>query len=294
MWVVLASAGLVTALLVMRFSLVEQTFGLLGLAMLVAVAVLAASRPDWTALARQAAHPWPAPTGTTIDYLNSIIAQIGSMAIPYQLIFFSSGVSEEGWRADKLRLSRWNVLLGYGLGLVLVLALMADAASLYHPHGTPVQTLDQVARLATVSGLGVGGLVLMYLGIFATTAGAAIETALSVGYVTAQDRGWRWGMDRPPRTAPRFYLTTTAGVVAGGAIMLTGLPPVELTNDVLVLSAVALPITYLATWRQARRTASAGTHRNGRLLNVVAAAYFVVITAVAGAAIPVWLLAKLG
>lgn len=293
LWVLLASAGLVAALLEMRFSMVEQTVGLLGLAMLVAVVVLVASRPDWATLARQAAHPWPAPTGTTTQYLNSLIAQIGSIAIPYQLIFFSSGVSEEGWHADKLRLNRWNVLLGYGLGLVLVLALMADAAVLYHPNGAPVQTLDQVARMATLSGLGVWGLLLMYLGMFATTAGAAIETALSVGYVTAQDRGWRWGMNLLPRTAPRFYLTTSLGVVAACAIMLTGLSPIELTNDTLILSAVALPITYLATWRQARHTASAGDHRNGRLLNAIAATYFVAVTAVAVAAIPVWLLAKL-
>ena len=41
--------------------------------------------------------------------------------------------------------------------------------------------------------LGKVGLALVLIGIFAATFGAALETALSSGYVIAQYLGWPWG-----------------------------------------------------------------------------------------------------
>lgn len=290
LWVVVVAGGLGAALARFRFGELEQVFGLLGLLIVVTVATLIAAEPHWAALGRSVAAPWPPPTGSTADYLETVVAQVGSMIIPYQLIFFSSGAAEEEWGPQDVGVGRWNVVLGYGLGTLVVLALMADAATLYRPAGQRVSTLAQVTAMPGLAGLGLAGTAVLAVGMLATTVGAAMETTAAIGYTLGQRRGWRWGVQHVPGTAPRFYRVVLGALGVATVVMLAGVDPVRLTNATLVLSAVALPLTYLPTWLRARDRRVMGRHANGRALDAVAAAYFGLICLVALAAVPLWVL----
>src|ERR1043166_5147541 len=100
---------------------------------------------------------------------------------PYEVFFFSSGAVEEGWGRSDLMLNRANVYLGFPLGGALSLALMALAAPVFAPAGISRDHLSQVA-LPVAMALRRIGLVLVIVGFFAATFGAALETALSSGY----------------------------------------------------------------------------------------------------------------
>src|SRR5207244_2419247 len=89
------------------------------------------------------------------------------------------------------------------------------------------------------------GLAFVILGIFAATFGAALETALSSGYTIAQYFGWQWGKMVRPREAARFHVVVLLSILVGAAVMLTTIDPVKVTEYSLVLSAAALPLTYL-------------------------------------------------
>jgi len=71
---------------------------------------------------------------------------------------------------------------------------------------------------------------------------------------------------------------------------MTGYDPVKLTEYSVIFSVVALPLTYLPILLVANDRSYMGSKVNGRLANVLAVLYFVLILAIAVAAIPLMLL----
>src|SRR5207342_1093450 len=97
-----------------------------------------------------------------------------------------------------------NVFLGFPLGGLLSLSIMACAALVLLPRGIEVSTLGQVGLPVAVA-CGKIGIALALLGFVAATFGAACETGLSVGYSVAQFFGWQWGKFVSPLRAARFH-----------------------------------------------------------------------------------------
>lgn len=96
---------------------------------------------------------------------------------------------------------RANVLVGFPLGGLLSLGIMAAAAAVFHPLDVQLNSVGQ-SVLPVALGLGKLGLAAAILGLFAATFGAALETGLSTGYAVAQYFGWQWGKWVAPRKAP--------------------------------------------------------------------------------------------
>src|SRR4029434_736166 len=113
------------------------------------------------------------------------VALLGAAMTPYEVFFFSSGAVEEHWTRQDLMVKRANVYLGFPLGGLLSLAIMAGAAVVLRPRGISADHLSQMA-LPVAVGLGKVGLAILYVGMFAAIFSAALETALSAGYTVAQ------------------------------------------------------------------------------------------------------------
>jgi manganese transport protein len=77
-------------------------------------------------------------------------------------------------------------------------------------------------------------------------------------------------------------------------VVMTGYDPVKLTEYSVIFSVVALPLTYLPILLVANDRSYMGSNVNGRLANVLGVVYFIVILAIAVAAIPLLLLTNGG
>jgi len=190
-------------------------------------------------------------------------------------------------------LNRANVYVGFPLGGVLSLSIMAMAALVLAPLHIGVDTLPQVA-LPVAATTGKIALACVILGIFAATFGAALETGLSTGYTIAQYFGWQWGKYVKPRQAARFHIAILVAVLAAVFVIMTGVDPVLVTEYSIVLSAAALPLTYFPILVVSNDPAYMGEHTNGRVLNTIATAYFVLIAAIAVVTIPLMIITKGG
>jgi Mn2+/Fe2+ NRAMP family transporter len=269
----------------MPFEKMERLFGLVGLALLVFAVALWQLGPDWSSLVHDATHPG-LPDGEGLPtYLFYAISLFGAAMTPYEVFFFSSGAVEDGWTKKDLRIERINVYLGFPLGGLLSLAIAACAMLVFLPAGVDVAHLDQVALPVVVS-LGKVGLAFVILGFVAATFGAALETALSVGYTISQYLGWQWGKRVAPRDASRFHSVVLLAVILGTMLVLTTADPIKVTEYSLVFSAVALPLTYFPILVVANDPEYMGDEVNGRVVNGLATAYLVLIVVVAVAAIP--------
>ncbi|GAB3213030.1 Mn2+ and Fe2+ transporters of the NRAMP family [Marinactinospora thermotolerans DSM 45154] len=275
------------------FERMERTYGLLGLAMVVFAVALWRLGPDWGALWHDALSPAPPSGEDWPTWWYYAIAVFGAAMSPYAVVFFSSGGVEERWSARDLTLQRLNVFFGFPLGGLLALSLMAGAAVLLHPAGIQVDHLSQ-ATLPVVVSLGKVGLVIAIVGFFACTFGAALEAGLATGYGVAQYFGWSWGKSVRPVQAARFHTLLLATVLAGTAIVLTTLDPVKVTEYAIVLSAAALPLTYLPIFIVANDRGYLGDRVNSRFTNIVATVYLFLVLLVAAATLPLMLWTKAG
>ncbi|WP_103351369.1 NRAMP family divalent metal transporter [Amycolatopsis sp. CA-128772] len=287
--------GVLVWLVVWRvgFERMETVFGLGGLAIGVFAVAIFFLHPDWSSLGSQVAGLAPPPDEALPTYAYHAVALFASAMTPYEVFFFSSGGVEEGWKVKDLSVQRANVLLGFPLGGLLAVAIMACAATVLFPAGIDVGQVSQVVLPVTLA-LGTAGLVIVLIGIFAATFGAALETGLSSGYMLAQYFGWDWGKRRAPRNAARFHLTVGAGLLLAVLVVQTGIDPVGLTEISLIFSAVALPLTYLPVLIVANDREYLGKHANRRFSNIVGVGMLVIIAVAAVAAIPLMIFTGAG
>jgi Mn2+/Fe2+ NRAMP family transporter len=200
---------------------------------------------------------------------------------------------EDRWTRRDLALNRANVYIGFPLGGLLSLALMASAHLVLAPRQISVDELAQVVLPAAFV-VGKLGLAAALLGIFAATFGAALETALSAGYTVSQYFGWQWGKYVRPREAARFHVVVLLAVVLAMLFALTGVDPVKVTEYSIVLSAAALPLTYFPILVIANDPDYMGDKVNGRLLNALGTVYLVILLLVSLATIPLMIITKAG
>jgi Mn2+/Fe2+ NRAMP family transporter len=271
----------------------ENIYGLLGLGMLVVVIAVWQLHPDWGGL-MHGATTFKIPEGESgATYAFFAVAQFGSMLEVYQVFFFTSGVIEEGWEPKDLWVARANIFLGFPIGVLLALALMALGALVLRPLS--IQP-DQLAQTALPVALAVGrlGLGVLFLGIFAAVFGAALETTLSSGYTIAQYFGWEWGKFRKPREASRFHLVIMGSLVFATILVLTTIDPIKVTEFVLVLTAAAVPLTFFPILVVANDPDYVGEKTNSRPTNAIASAYLVLMLITSVIAIPLLIWTRVG
>jgi Mn2+/Fe2+ NRAMP family transporter len=276
-----------------KFSMIENVFGILGLALLVFAVAVWKLGPDYGALLHQAvgAHKPADEHWRTFAYYA--VALFGAAMTPYEVFFFSSGGVEDGWTAEDLPVMRANVLIGFPLGGLLSLAIAASAYLVLGPLQISVDTLGQVG-LPVAAALGKLGLAVAILGFVAATFGAACETGLSVGYSIAQYFGAQWGKYVRPNEAAVFHLILALATLVAGAVLMTTVDPVLVTEMSVVFSAVALPLTYFPILVVANDPDYMGEHANGRLANTLGVIFLALITVAAVAAVPLLIWTRMG
>ncbi|GII23755.1 NRAMP family divalent metal transporter [Planosporangium mesophilum] len=293
LWVPVVGFALWVVLWRLKFQHLERIFSLAGLALVVFVVALTHLNPDWSGMWRQASRPTPADGEDWPTYGYFAVALFASALTPYEVFFFSSGAVEDKWGRDQISTMRANVLIGFPVGGLLSLGIMATAATLFHPLRIELDSVGQ-AILPVAIGLGKLGLVAAILGLFAATFGAAMETGLSAAYTVAQYFGWQWGKLVAPRQAARFHTLLLVSVLTGVLLLLTTVDPVRLTEFMLVFSAVILPLTYLPILVVANDHEYLGERVNGPVANTVGTVFLLVIVVAAVAAVPLMIATGMG
>lgn len=293
LWVPFAAALVWIVLWRAKFNVIENVFGLLGLALIVFAVALWQLGPDWSALwhsaspsAKPAAEHWS-------TYAYYAVALFGAAMTPYEVFFFSSGGVEEKWSSKSIPTMRANVFVGFPLGGLLSIAIAAVSSLVLLPAGIEVATLGQVS-LPVVVALGKVGLAVAIVGYFAATFGAACETGLSVGYSIGQYFGWQWGKFVRPKEAARFHLVILASTVLAAMVLLTTVDPIMVTEMSVVFSAVALPLTYLPILMVANDPGYMRDRVNKRLANVLGSVYLVIVLVASLAALPLMIWTRMG
>lgn len=293
MWIPVAAFAVWIVIWRVKFSIMENVAGIMGLCLIVFAVCVFLLQPNWSDLTHQALQPVIPQSESSATYWYYAIALFGAAMTPYEVFFFSSGAVEEHWKTKDLGVSRLNVMIGFPLGGILSIAIAACATLVLLPNGIEVTSLSQVVMPAAVAG-GKLALAFAIVGIVAATFGAALETTLSSGYTLAQFLGWPWGKFRRPAEAARFHVVMFVSIVVGAAVLFTGVDPVMVTEYSVVFSAIALPLTYLPILIVSNDPEYMGDKTNGKVTNVLGSIYLVIILAASLAAIPLMIVTGAG
>jgi Mn2+/Fe2+ NRAMP family transporter len=293
MWIPVAAFAVWVVIWRVKFKVMENAAGLIGLCLIVFIVSVFALHPNWGDLVHQAGAPVIPDKESAATYWYFAIALFGAAMTPYEVFFFSSGAVEERWTVKDLGTSRLNVVVGFPLGGLLSVAVASCAAIVLLPNQIEVTSLTQTV-LPVVSAGGKLALAFAIVGIVAATFGAALETTLSGGYILAQFLGWPWGKFRRPTEAARFHVVMFISLVVGAAVLFTGVDPILVTEYSVVFSAVALPLTYLPILIVANDSQYMGERTNGKVMNVFSSAYLVIILLASVAAIPLMIVTGAG
>lgn len=292
-WIPVAAFAIWIVIWRVRFSIMENVAGLLGLFLIVFAVSVFMLHPNWGDLLHQATAPVISEKESAATYWYFAIALFGAAMTPYEVFFFSSGAVEEHWTKKDLGTARLNVMVGFPLGGLLSLAIASSAAIVLLPNQIEVTSLSQTVMPVVAAG-GKLALAFVIVGIVAATFGAGLETALSGGYILAQFLGWPWGKFRRPAEASRFHVVMFISIVVGAAVLFTGIDPIMVTEYSVVFSAIALPLTYLPILIVANDSEYMGDETNGKVVNMFASVYLVIILAAALAAIPLMIVTGAG
>jgi Mn2+/Fe2+ NRAMP family transporter len=283
-------AALIFLLLVvwyLSFQAIERVFGLLGLMMLIFLVAAYYLGPNWSEFAAGFIPNIPEVESSKdyFVYAYFVVALMSSIMLPYETYFYASGAIEDGWNPGDITLNRIITVIGFGLGSLLCVGLMVTGAAFFKPLMIEPQ-LPGTAALPSALFFGKWGLIIALLGMFFAFAGAAIENALTAAYNLSQFFGWSWGKFRPPADAPRFTLTWMLMFVAGTAIILTGVDPVEVVEYSIIFAVLILPLTYFPVLLVAGDDEYMYPYANGKFATVLGWFYLVIITIAALCAIP--------
>jgi Mn2+/Fe2+ NRAMP family transporter len=143
-------------------------------------------------------------------------------------------------------------------------------------------------RVTTTVGFALGSLLAI------AVAGAAVETCMANAYSIAQFFGWEWGRHKKPWEAPRFTIAWIALFLLALLIVLTGVEVMSLVEYAVLFSIVVLPLTYLPLMLLAGDSGFMREYANKWLAKGLGWIYFVLVTAAAIAAVPLYLLTSGG
>lgn len=294
LWMPVAAFAVWLVIWRVKFSIMENVTGLLGLTLVMFAVAVFLLHPNWLDLGAQILQqPSPHSAESPATYWYYAVALFGAAMTPYEVFFFSSGAIEEKWKPKDLAQSRLNVLVGFPLGGVLSIAIAACATIVLLPKGIAVDSLYETA-LPIAQAAGKIGLIVVILGFVAATFGAALEVTLSSGYTLAQFFGWPWGKYRKPAQAARFHLVMIVSLIVGVGILMTGVDPVEVTEVSVVFSSIALPLTYLPILIVANDPRYMGKLVNGRVTNFFGLVFLAIILVASIAAIPLMIITGAG
>jgi Mn2+/Fe2+ NRAMP family transporter len=291
--IAIAAGSIIVVAYLMSFELIENVFGWLGLMLTVFVVAALTSGVDWRELGTGLVVPGHNQGSQQLLYAYFAVGTISTTLMPYEIIFYSSGAMEQKWGPKDVKLDAWTSGVGYTLGSLLVVGIVAVSAKLYLPSGIVPQTLSTTA-LAPLLVLGRAGLLIALGGMLFTIGGAAIETSFSAAYSLAQFMRWDWGKVAGLRAKPRFASTWIAAIVLGALVVAMGVDPVQLTEYSVIFSVVLMPLTYFPIMRTIGDRKIMGEHANGPVRQAIGWAYYGLICLVAVAAIPLMIATKMG
>ena len=281
---VLGTAALIVLLEVFvsyeRYSLILRW---LALSILAYVAELFVVRVDWGQVAQGLIPTFHTGRGL----VEALVAIFGTTISPYLFVWQAGEEVEERKAhrirrvdATELRLMRIDVFTGMAAGVLVMFAIMVTSAStLGAHHAGQIQTAAQAAEaLEPLAGRFAS--LLFAAGVVGTGVLAIPTLAGSAAYALSEAMGWKEGLGRKPKEAPRFYAVLAASVIVGVVLNFVGIDPIRALYLSAILNGLAAP-PLIVMMLVLSNSAAVGRRKGGKVSDALVGIALLVMSAAA-------------
>jgi Mn2+/Fe2+ NRAMP family transporter len=209
------------------------------------------------------------------DYLYLLAANLGTSVIPWALLYQQSASVDKGLETRHAAGARLETLTGVVFCQLITCALVIAAGATLSEAGS----LDTVGGIETAFTATLGpafGHVVFIFGLTGSALTATIVVCLTLAWAVGETFGLGRSLEQSLAQAPWFYGAMAAMLVAGGALVASGINLVSLTVAAGVVNALLLPIVLAALYVLARKRLPDELKLRGAYAFVVAAAFCIV------------------
>jgi NRAMP (natural resistance-associated macrophage protein)-like metal ion transporter len=259
---------------------VERVLLALGFVLVTYVIAGLMAGPDWGAAARGAVAPRPELDSL---WVFTVIAAVGTTLTPWGQFFIQAAVVDRKISLRQYVYTKYEIYVGSVIMTTVDFFILVACAAVLYKQGVVVESAQEAAR-ALEPLLGVAARYLFGVGLFAVSTLAAGVLPLATAYVVCEAFGFESGLDTSFREAPVFNgIITFFMFVPAAVAMIPGLPLVKVILVAQSLNGVLLPVILLFTLSMVNNPRVMGEHVNGRVRNVIAWGFSIVLIGLSAA-----------
>ena len=176
------------------------------------------------------------------DYLYLLAANLGTSIIPWTLLYQQSASVDKRLEPGDIKGARIETLAGVLLCQAITSALIVAAGATLGGKSGPLVRVEQIAAAFTATLGGTVGNAVFVLGLAGGALVAAIVVCLTLAWTFGEVFGMRHSLEHRPMEAPWFYGILSAMIIAGAALVASGINLVELAVAAGVINALLLPV----------------------------------------------------
>ncbi len=277
---VLIAAAVILALQVWgSYALMRNIFRVLALALLAYIPAAILAKPELL----------PVIKGTLVptirfnkQFLSMLVAVIGTTLSAYLYTWQSNEEVEEekamgrislaqrkGATEQELRQSRRDVLFGmFFSNVAMYFIILGTAATLFKAGKTDIASAADAAQaLRPLAGNAAG--ILFALGVIGVGFLAVPVMTGGAAYDLCQTVGWKYGLDKRPAQAKRFYLAIAGFTLLGAGMNFLGFNPMKALVVAGIVQGFSTPPLMLLIMLMTNNRAIMGDRVNGRAINIL-------------------------
>jgi NRAMP (natural resistance-associated macrophage protein)-like metal ion transporter len=244
----------------------ERIFLIFSLFLLSYVVAAVLGKPDWKEIGHAMVHP-----DATFDfpYLTMVIGIVGTTIAPWMQFYMQSAVIEKGLKLEDYRYTRWDVIIGAIITVVVAFFIMVACGATLNVKGIRIaEAKDAAVALAPLAGQAAS--LVFAAGLLVASVFSATILPLATAFCVCEAFGWEAGIDKKWKEAPQFYVLFTAIIIVSVfIILLPQAPLIGITIWSQVLNGILLPMVLVSMLLIINRKDVMGEHVNKGFGNVV-------------------------
>lgn len=247
------------------FKLVQKIFLTSAVLFLAYVVAGLMSHPSWNEAVQGIIKP---TADMNPAFFYTAVAMIGTTVTAWGQFFVQSYYVDKGVSAEHMKYARWDIVAAaFWTSIVAFFIIIATAATL-HVAGITIQDAGQAA-MALEPFAGAFAKHLFAWGLLnASLLGLAV-VAMTSSYLVTEAFGWEGRVDLK-KESPVFYgLFTFCVFSTAAAILIPGLPLVQIIVGSQMLNTFVLPVLFIAILALLNKKKLMGKHVNSLAGNIV-------------------------
>jgi Mn2+/Fe2+ NRAMP family transporter len=277
--VTIAIAFLCMAVMTHRYWTWERTLLAIAIFNMIFVPVALLAHPDWHSVAHAFGTWKPLPGGLSQDTLIIMLADIGATVTPWMLFFQQSSTVDKGLTTKDIHLGLFDTVVGAALASIAAVATILATAPLFAHHmaADNFQAAEFAQALRPL--IGRVGASLFALGIVEAGMVASVTISTSSAYAFGEVARRPHSLNLPMAEGKTFYTVLfLCAAVAGGIVLIPGLPLVSVVLLVNVVAVLAMPPALVFLFMLANDREIMGDHVSPAWANVLASGVVIFLT----------------